>query len=113
MSDTGTILTTGATPRSRARAAGDRSSVTALHAHLQFVTKYRRPVATDPLLADCPRLTPDIRTDVGAQLREFNRETDQMYFFVHFWSPSYFAASCDGAPLSIVKQYIEQPNRPE
>jgi putative transposase len=26
----------------------------------------------------------------------------------HFWSPSYLAASCGGAPLSIVKQYVEQ-----
>jgi putative transposase len=25
----------------------------------------------------------------------------------HLWSPSYFAASCGGAPLAIVKQYIE------
>jgi len=24
------------------------------------------------------------------------------------WSPSYFASSCGGAPLSIVRQYIEQ-----
>lgn len=24
------------------------------------------------------------------------------------WSPSYFAASCGGAPISIIKQYIEQ-----
>jgi putative transposase len=31
----------------------------------------------------------------------------------HFWSPSYFAASCGGAPLTIIKQYIEQQNRPE
>jgi putative transposase len=30
----------------------------------------------------------------------------------HFWSPSYLAASCSGAPLSIIKQYIEQQNRP-
>ncbi|MGO9350187.1 MAG: transposase [Mycobacterium sp.] len=28
-----------------------------------------------------------------------------------FWSPSYFAASCGGAPLTIIKQYIEQQNR--
>ena len=28
-----------------------------------------------------------------------------------FWSPSYFAASC-GAPLSIVKDYIENQKRP-
>lgn len=30
----------------------------------------------------------------------------------HFWSPSYFAASCGGAPLAIVKQYIENQKRP-
>ncbi|MEU6709077.1 IS200/IS605 family transposase [Streptomyces wuyuanensis] len=28
------------------------------------------------------------------------------------WSGSYFAGSVGGAPLSIVKQYIEQQNRP-
>jgi putative transposase len=28
------------------------------------------------------------------------------------WSGSYFAGSLGGAPLSIVKQYIEQQNRP-
>lgn len=30
----------------------------------------------------------------------------------HLWSPSYFAASCGGAPISIVRQYIEQQQRP-
>jgi putative transposase len=30
----------------------------------------------------------------------------------HFWSPSYFAASCGGAPLSIIRQHIEQQQRP-
>ena len=29
------------------------------------------------------------------------------------WSPSYFAASCGGAPISIIKQYIEQQNTPD
>ncbi|MFV9190574.1 transposase, partial [Proteus mirabilis] len=24
------------------------------------------------------------------------------------WSPSYFAGSCGGAPISIIRQYIEQ-----
>ena len=28
-------------------------------------------------------------------------------------SPSYFAASCGGAPISIIKQYIEQQDTPE
>ncbi len=30
----------------------------------------------------------------------------------HFWSPSYFAESCGGAPLDIIRQYIEQQRRP-
>jgi hypothetical protein len=28
------------------------------------------------------------------------------------WSPSYFAASCGGAPISILKEYIEQQRKP-
>ena len=28
------------------------------------------------------------------------------------WSPSYFASSCGGAPISIVRQYIEQQQTP-
>lgn len=30
----------------------------------------------------------------------------------HLWSPSYLAASCGGAPLSIIHQYIEQQRQP-
>ena len=30
----------------------------------------------------------------------------------HLWSPSYFAVSCGGAPLSIIKQYIHAQARP-
>jgi len=28
----------------------------------------------------------------------------------HFWSPSYFVASCGGAPLDLVRQYIQRQN---
>lgn len=31
----------------------------------------------------------------------------------HLWSPSYFAGSCGGAPLSAVQDYIENQQRPE
>ena len=30
----------------------------------------------------------------------------------HLWSPSYLAASCGGAPLSIIHQYVEQQRHP-
>lgn len=29
----------------------------------------------------------------------------------HLWSPSYFAASCGGAPLEIIRAYIEDQRR--
>ena len=29
------------------------------------------------------------------------------------WSPSYFAGACAGAPLTVIKQYIEQQASPE
>lgn len=29
-----------------------------------------------------------------------------------FWSPSYFVVSCGGAPLDVVKSYIEQQQNP-
>jgi putative transposase len=28
------------------------------------------------------------------------------------WSPSYFAGSCGGAPIEMIRQYIEQQNTP-
>ncbi|MFW1754188.1 transposase, partial [Acinetobacter wanghuae] len=28
------------------------------------------------------------------------------------WSPSYFASSCGGAPIGIIKQYIQQQQTP-
>ncbi|WP_194847646.1 IS200/IS605 family transposase, partial [Candidatus Neptunochlamydia vexilliferae] len=30
----------------------------------------------------------------------------------NFWSPSYFAGSCGGAPISIIRQYIENQQKP-
>lgn len=35
-----------------------------------------------------------------------------LYYKDVLWSPSYFATSCGGAPLSVIKQYVEQQNRP-
>ena len=31
----------------------------------------------------------------------------------HLWSPSYFVGSCGGAPLSIIRGYIESQRTPE
>lgn len=44
--------------------------------------------------------------------QEFTGRVNRAWMNGHLWSPSYFAASCGGAPLSIIKQYIEQQGRP-
>jgi putative transposase len=43
---------------------------------------------------------------------EFTGRVNRYAMHGHFWSPSYLAASCGGAPHSIIRQYIEQQNRP-
>jgi putative transposase len=44
--------------------------------------------------------------------QEFPDLVHHYYRANKLWSGSYFAGSVGGAPLSIVKQYIEQQNRP-
>ncbi|MBG3106715.1 IS200/IS605 family transposase, partial [Proteus mirabilis] len=34
------------------------------------------------------------------------------YYKGVLWSPSYFAGSCGSAPISIIRQYIEQQETP-
>jgi len=46
-------------------------------------------------------------------LRQRHPDIARRYWKGVLWSPSYFAASCGGAPLSIVRQYVEQQRTPE
>ncbi len=127
-----------------------RHCVFSLHAHLVFVTKYRRhvfdAVAIEYLRGHFERVC----EKAGATLVEMNGEDDHVHLLVEYppnvqlsalvnslkgvssrllrkdrpdiakrywrdvlWSPSYFAASCGGAPLSVIQQYIEQQRTPE
>ena len=92
----------------------------------------------------------DVCADFGADLTEFNGESNHVHLLVNFpptvtisrlvnslkgvssrrlrqefpdlvrhywraerlWSGSYFAGSVGGAPISVLRQYIEQQNRP-
>lgn len=45
-------------------------------------------------------------------LRKVHPEIASKYWKGVLWSPSYFAASCGGAPISIIKQYIENQKTP-
>ena len=127
-----------------------RHCVFALHAHLVFVTKYRRNVFNKEHLDAMRTILANVCKDFEAELVEFNGEHDHVHLLVSYppkvpvsalvnslkgassrvlrkerpdiakrfyykgvlWSPSYFASSCGGAPISIIRQYIEQQATP-
>ncbi|HGM9882064.1 TPA: IS200/IS605 family transposase [Proteus mirabilis] len=46
-------------------------------------------------------------------LRRDRPDIAQRYYYKGvLWSPSYFAGSCGGAPISIIRQYFEQQETP-
>jgi putative transposase len=61
-----------------------RHSVSLLHVHLVFVTKYRRPIFTDPMLSLCEHTMRDGCADLDAELAEFNGEPDHVHLLVHY-----------------------------
>ena len=120
-----------------------------MHAHLVFVTKYRRKVFTAKTLNVLKQILAGVCADFECELQSFEGEGDHVHLLVvyppkvalaklvnslkgvssrmlrktepsvkrHFWkgvlwSPSYFAASCGGAPLDLIRQYIEDQKRP-
>ena len=46
-------------------------------------------------------------------LRQDFKELQEYYWKGVLWSPSYFAGSCGGASLDILKRYIDDQNRPK
>ena len=46
------------------------------------------------------------------KLRQMCPSLQDRYWKGVLWSPSYFASSCGGAPISIIKKYIEQQQNP-
>jgi putative transposase len=122
-----------------------------MHAHLVFVTKYRRGVFTKRVLEDLRQIFSSVCADFDAELIEFDGEDDHVHLLVVYppkvavsslvnslkgvssrlirkknypelrkklfgnalWSPSYFAGSCGGAPISVLRQYIENQRTPD
>lgn len=46
-------------------------------------------------------------------LHKQHREIHQYYWKGVLWSPSYFASSCGGAPIALIKEYIQAQNSPD
>ena len=74
-----------------------RHCVFMLHVHLVFISK----------------LVNSLKGVSSRRLRvDYADAIDKIYWKGVLWSPSYFACLVGGAPLSILKQYIEQQERP-
>lgn len=55
-----------------------------------------------------------LKTGTSRQLRNlFAENLRGIYRKPVLWSRSYFVATCGGAPLEVIKQYIQQQERPE
>ncbi len=127
-----------------------RHVVFSLHAHLVFVTKYRRSVFDSEHIEFLGKCFSEVCRKADAELIEFNGEDDHVHLLVSYdpktsisaltnslkgvssrllakefgrlhqwfykgvlWSPSYFVASCGGAPLEIIEKYIQNQESPD
>lgn len=122
-----------------------RHCVSALKAHLVFVTKYRRGVLDPGALEWLAAHFAKVCATMDARLLACDGEDDHVHLLVEYppklavatlvnalkgtssrllrkvrpdlanrywrgvlWTPSYFAASAGGAPLEVLKQYVER-----
>jgi len=73
--------------------------------HVHLLVEYPPKVAISSLVNSLKGVSSRL-------LRKERPDIEARYYRGVLWSPSYFAASCAGAPLEIVRQYIEQQRTP-
>jgi putative transposase len=67
-----------------------------------------------PPQAQISKMINSLKGVSSRMLRKHHPEITRLYYMQQsLWSPSYFAASCGGAPIEIVRQYIEQQKTPD
>ena len=74
--------------------------------HVHLLVEYPPTVAISALVNSLKGVSSRL-------LRQRRPDIAQRYWKGVLWSPSYFAASCGGAPLSIVRQYVDQQRTPD
>ena len=57
------------------------------------------------------KLVNSLKSVSSRRLRVLHPEIAQRYYQGVLWSSSYFAASCGGAPLSIISQYVKNQRK--
>jgi putative transposase len=74
--------------------------------HVHLLVHYPPSVAVSKLVNSLKGVSSRyLRQEHGTHLRRY-------LWGDHLWSPSYFAGSCGGAPLAVIKEYIENQKRP-
>lgn len=73
--------------------------------HVHLVVEYPPKVSVSALVNS-------LKGASSRRLRSERPDIKERYWKNMLWSPSYFAASCGGAPIGIVRQYIEQQQAP-
>ena len=58
-----------------------------------------------------PRLVNSLKGVSSRRLRLLHPDIAERYYKGVLWTHSYFAASCGGAPLSIIRQYVENQRK--
>ena len=67
-----------------------------------------------PPQAQISKMINSLKGVSSRMLKKNHPEIIQWYYNKQsLWSPSYFAASCGGAPIGIIRQYIEQQKTPD
>ena len=74
--------------------------------HVHLLVEYPPTVAISALVNSLKGVSSRL-------LRQRRPDIARRYWKGVLWSPSYCAASCGGAPLSIVRQYVEQQRTPD
>ena len=73
--------------------------------HIHLLVNYPPKVAVSKLVNSLKGVSSRL-------IRKQHPELAKHYWQGGLWSSSYFASSCGGAPLEIIKQYIENQNTP-
>ncbi len=74
------------------------------HDHVHLLVHYHPKISLSKL----------VNSLKGASSRNLRKQYPviaKRYLKKALWSPSYFAASCGGAPISTIRQYIEQQQK--
>lgn len=70
-------------------------------------------LVTYPPKVSISKLVNSLKGVSSRRLRaDYPKEISKVYWKGVLWSPSYFAGSVGGAPISVLKQYIEQQQTP-